>query len=153
MDKKTDSAVQYEAMFLLPSGDAEAGVALCRGVLEKHGGKVQVIKKWDERKLAYEVLRQKRGLYVISFFTAGGDAPVGIERDVSLSENMLRVLITRADHLNEEEMAAVEPQPIVPREERPSWDRPYGDRPERGGDRMDRPRGRRDEVPTDAGKE
>jgi small subunit ribosomal protein S6 len=151
---------QYEAMFLLPAGDAEAAVNLCRGVIEAHGGQVLVIKKWDERKLAYEIARQKRGLYIISFFNAPSNAAVGIERDVTLSEAILRVLVTRADHLNPEEMAAVEPQPIIPREERPIWDRPYGDRDnrdnrgDRGGDRGgDRPRGRRDESPIEAAKE
>jgi len=33
---------------------------------------------------------------------------------VKLSEEVLRVLVTSADHLNEAEMAAVEPQPIAP---------------------------------------
>jgi hypothetical protein len=41
-------------------------------------------------------------------------------------------------------MAAVEPQPILPREERNSWDRPmYDDRPGSRGDRGDRDRGDR----------
>ena len=35
-----------------------------------------------------------------------------IERDVNLSDDVLRVLITEADHLNQQEMEAVEPQPI-----------------------------------------
>jgi len=42
---------------------------------------------------------------------------------VNLSEDVIRVLVTDAAHLNEAEMNAVEPQPIIPREER-SWDRP-----------------------------
>ena len=42
---------------------------------------------------------------------------------MNLSEDVLRVLVTDAEHLNKDEMAAVEPQPIQPREER-SWDRP-----------------------------
>jgi hypothetical protein len=71
-------------------------------------------------------------------------------------------MVTRADHLNETEMNAVEPQPII-KEERPSYDRmPYGmeggDRGDRGdraprGDRPDRaPRPRKEEPhPADAG--
>ncbi len=64
---------QYEAMFLLgPIGTAEPekALGLCRGVIEKHGGQIIVIKKWDERKLAYEVEGQKRGTYIIAFFRA-----------------------------------------------------------------------------------
>jgi small subunit ribosomal protein S6 len=160
---------QYEAMFLLPASAAaevEKSLTTCRGTIERHGGKILVIKKWDERKLLYEIKKQKRGLYVIAYFTAPSAAMVSIERDVSLSEEMLRVLITDAEHLNQSEMDAVEPQPIQPREER-SWDRPpmgmdggyggdRGDRGDRGGDRSgDRggERRPRTEAPAGAGKE
>jgi len=132
---------QYEAMFLFGSGvasDVQHALDLCRNTIERHNGKVIVLKKWDERKLAYELAGQKRGVYVIAYFTAPGDALAHIERDVKLSEEVLRVLITSADHLNTEEMAAVEPQPIVKAEERPSWER--SDRYDRGGDRGNRQR-------------
>jgi len=133
--KKAEAVValnQYEAMFLLGTGfaaDLDGALKLVRGIVEKHEGQVLVLKKWDERKLAYEISGQKRGLYVLCYFKSPGEAVTAIERDVNLSDQILRVLVTKADHLNPEEMAAVEPQPIVPREERPSWDRPYEDRP------------------------
>ena len=170
---------QYEAMFLLPPGAAMdqdgTGLRLCRSIIERHGGQVIVIKRWDERKLYYEINKQKRGTYVIAYFRAPGGAIGPIERDVKLSDEILRVMVTKADHLNEEEMNAVEPQPIV-REERPAWerddrgpggfrgdrprdDRPREDRPPREGDRPRegeapreaRPPRRRDEAPAEAG--
>ena len=179
--KKSDApaaAMKYEAMFLFPPPgvvDVDGMVKNAQGIIERHGGKILVIKKWDERKLAYEVNGQKRGTYIIAFFTATGEAVGPIERDVKLNEQVLRVMVTKADHLNEDEMNAVEPQPIV-REERPSWERDDrggfrgGDRGPRGDDRgprEDRPRDdrpredrppprRRDEAPAaeaGAGKE
>jgi len=175
--KKTEenpSGTQYEAMFLLgasTSAEPEKGIDICRGIIERHAGQIMVIKKWDERKLAYEISAQKRGTYVIAYFTAPGAAVSAIERDVKLSEEVLRVLVTKADHMNIDEMKAVEPQPIQVREERPSWDRPpmgggddrgrgpgggddRGPRPsnfERGADRNRPPR--RDEAEMGAGKE
>ena len=152
----------YEAMFLLgPSGaDGEKAVALVRGMVEKHGGSILVIKKWDERKLAYEVQGQKRGTYVIAFFKAAGANVTAFERDVRLSDDILRVMVLRADHLSPEEMAAVEPQPIAPPPERNPWDRPegggYGGGGGGGGGDRDRgprgPRGPRrdDSVPAGA---
>jgi small subunit ribosomal protein S6 len=144
---KTDTATsQYEAMFLFgPSAtaDLDGAVTLARTMIERHGGKTLLIKKWDERKLAYEVNAQKRGTYLIAYFTAPGNAVGPIERDVKLNEQVLRVMITKADHLNQQEMEAVEPQPIQPREERNPWDRPsWNDRPPRDdrGPRDDRPR-------------
>ena len=132
---------QYEAMFLFPAGAAaelEKSIGTARGMIEKHGGKVSVIKKWDERKLAYELHGQKRGVYVIAYYTGPGSSVTAIERDVNLSEEVLRVLVTHADHLNETEMNAVEPQPIQPREERAPWDRPSFNDDRRGPRRDDR---------------
>jgi small subunit ribosomal protein S6 len=144
----------YEAMFLFPAGasaELEKSTLMARGIIEKHEGKILVIKKWDERKLTYEIGGQKRGLYIIAYFTAPGTAVAGIERDVNLSEDILRVLVTHADHLNEKEMAAVEPQPIQPREERQPWDRPFSfndDAPRRPFRRDDKP-----EAAAPAGRE
>ena len=62
-------------MFLLgpaASQDQQAALNLVRGMIEKHGGEVLVIKRWDERKLAYEIKRQKRGTYVITYFRRPG---------------------------------------------------------------------------------
>src|SRR3954449_12357542 len=100
---------QYEAMFLLgtsASAEPEKGVETCRGMIERHGGQVMVIKKWDERKLAYELEGQKRGTYIIAYFRAPGNAVTAIERDVKLNEQVLRVMVLRADHLNQQEMEA-----------------------------------------------
>lgn len=136
---------QYEAMFLYPpSGTMElqACLDMSKQIVERHGGQIIVIKKWDERKLAYEIGGQKRGLFILCYFRAAGNAVAGIERDVRLSEQVMRVLVTRADHLNEEEMNAVEPQPIAPpREERTDWNADS------------RPRRRRDEQEMAEGAE
>jgi small subunit ribosomal protein S6 len=143
MPTATTTNKQYEAMFLFPAGasaELEKSLNLVRGIIERHGGKITVLKKWDERKLAYEMGGQKRGLYVITYFTAPGGAVTAIERDVNLSEEILRVLVTHADHLNESEMAAVEPQPIQPREERQPWERGFGGGYGGGEDRDRRPR-------------
>ncbi|MEZ0265295.1 MAG: 30S ribosomal protein S6 [Phycisphaerae bacterium] len=159
---------QYEAMFLFPAGAAtevENTLATARKFLEAHGAQVAVLKKWDERKLTYELKNNKRGVYISAYFTAPTSAITAIERDVKLSEDVLRVLILKADHLSADEIQNHEPQKPEPREERP--ERGFGggfgggggyggDRGDRGGDRGgDRPgyggpRGRRDEAPAAA---
>lgn len=141
---------QYEAMFLLPpsaSADLDGALGLVRSIVERHAGQVLVLKKWDERRLAYEIDKQKRGLYILCYFSGPGSAIAAIERDVALSTDVLRVLLTRADHLNQEEMEAVEPQPVE--RERPRDDRgaPRDDRPERA------PRARREEQPAEQSAE
>ena len=147
---------QYEAMFLFgPSGAAEpqATLDLVRTTVEARGGQILVLKKWDERKLCYEILKQKRGTYVLCYFKGPSTAPAQIERDVRLSDAFVRVLILRAEHMNEQEMAAVEPQPIAPpREER--MDFGFGGFGGGGGGGDYRPRRRRDDeggAPAPAG--
>src|SRR5258706_14537574 len=106
---------QYEAMFLFGQSaaqDLEGAINTVRQIVERHEGQVLVLKKWDERKLAYEIKKQKRGTYVICYYKAPGASVSAIERDVNLGESGLRVLITDAAHMNQKEMDAVEPQPI-----------------------------------------
>jgi len=101
---KAKAKKQYEAMFLIgpaATADNDSGVAICKQIIERHEGEILHIKKWDERKLAYEMGKNKRGTYVIAFFKAPGSAIGAIERDVNLSEEVLRVLVLDADHLNQ----------------------------------------------------
>ena len=150
----------YEAMWVVDANAGREDYSKClngiREIVEKGGGSWINADKWEERRLAYSIKKKKRGLYIISYFRAPGTAVSAIERDVNLSEDILRVLVTDAEHLNEGEMNAVEPQPII-REERPSWERNdrfdrggYGDRGDRGGDRGGedrRPPRREDRAP------
>ncbi len=99
----------YEAMYVLSqaqSADFAAAVAHVRQLMEKHGATILALRKWDERRLAYEIQGQKRGLYILVYFKAPGDQLGHIERDCNLSEKVLRVLILRADHLTPDEIKA-----------------------------------------------
>jgi small subunit ribosomal protein S6 len=98
----------YEAMFLLESGYAAAhwddGIKEIQGILTKHGSEIIRLVKWDDRKLAYEISHHKRGTYVLAYFKAPGEGVSKIERDVQLSETILRVLVLRHDKVTEEMM-------------------------------------------------
>ena len=98
----------YEALFLLDSGYAssnwDAVVKEIVGILERRGCKIIRLVKWDDRRLAYEIQHRRRGTYVLSYFRAPNDAPVQIERDVQLSETILRVIIIRRERMTEQQM-------------------------------------------------
>src|SRR5207247_8995956 len=86
---------QYEAMFLFPPPgvvDVDGMIKNAQGIIERHGGKILVIKKWDERKLAYEIKRQKRGTYIVAFYQGPGASGGAIERDGNLAEAFRRFL-------------------------------------------------------------
>jgi small subunit ribosomal protein S6 len=107
-DKRT---YQYEAMFIIgqsQAADLTAVIAHINEVLSRGHAEVIAMKKWDERRLAYEIRGQKRGLYILVYFKAPGVDVAHIERDCNLSEKILRTLILRADHLTAEEMQSAD---------------------------------------------
>lgn len=87
---------KYEGMFLLDTRQfakgADEALEFVKGLIEKHGGKVIESGKWDERRLAYEINKQRRGLYLLFYYEAPSSAVREIERDCHLSESVLRVL-------------------------------------------------------------
>lgn len=108
----------YEAMFLLEpslSGDFAAAEAEIRRILDRAGAKVLAIRNWEERKLAYSIGQNKRGLYVLTYFEASPDKIVGIERDVQLSEKTLRVLVLRRERMTAEQIEKAMTAPLPPK--------------------------------------
>ncbi len=132
---------QYEAMFLLNAGYASGSWDAARSevehILHRANAEILHLRKWDERRLAYPVQGHKRGAYVLCFFRCEGDKVAGIERDVRLSDNLLRVLILQADHLTLKDMENMTPQPPFVDEHDFRHSRRGGGRP--GG--RDSPRG------------
>lgn len=109
--KTAKRSYNYEAMFLIgqsQSYDLAAVVAHIEEVLHRGHAKLIAMKKWDERRLAFEVGGQKRGLYILAYFNAPNDQMAHIERDCNLSETILRALITRCDHMTEEQLVAMD---------------------------------------------
>ena len=103
----------YEGMFLLAQAatmDFAGAVQHVRDILAKGEAEVIAMSKWDERRFAFEIKRQKRGVYLLVYFTCKTDRVVGIERDCALSEIVLRSMVTSAEHLTMEEMQSTDAQ-------------------------------------------
>ncbi|MFI4916881.1 MAG: 30S ribosomal protein S6 [Phycisphaerales bacterium JB060] len=101
----------YEAMFLIgqsTAADLGAVISHIDDLLERCGAKLISMAKWDERRLAYEIDKQKRGLYILAYFEAPAQQIAQLDRDTQMSETIMRVLVTRADHLTMEEMQAAD---------------------------------------------
>jgi small subunit ribosomal protein S6 len=112
---KTITNKLYEAMFLVDSSRATADwegiLSIIRGILEKVGAEIVSLKRWDERRLAYDVDGYSRGTYILCYFRADGERIGEIERDVQLSEQLLRVLILTAEHLSQEDLEKAVAEP------------------------------------------
>jgi small subunit ribosomal protein S6 len=98
----------YEGMFLVDSAlataDWDGTLAAIRTILERAGADLVSMKKWDERKLAYTIRSKTRGTYILTYFRAEGPRISQIERDVRLSEKIMRALILRVDHLTQDDL-------------------------------------------------
>lgn len=95
----------YEGMFLVDpalASDFPAAEAEVKRVLDRSGAELIGIAKWDERKLAYPIRDHKRGLYLLSFFKVAPDKIVDVDRDVRLSEKIIRALVLSANDMKPE---------------------------------------------------
>jgi small subunit ribosomal protein S6 len=112
----------YEGMFLIDSAlagsDWDGVNNTIKTILEKAGAEIVTMKKWDDRKLAYEIKGKGRGTYILCYFRADGGKIKDIENTVKLSEQIMRVLILNAEKMTAEDMEKDTPAARVEKEAR-----------------------------------
>ncbi|MEN6309106.1 MAG: 30S ribosomal protein S6 [Anaerohalosphaeraceae bacterium] len=98
----------YEALFLVDSALAASQwdhvMEAIQKILDRAEARVISVRKWDERKLAYEIAGKSRGTYILAYFECGSSKISPMERDVQLSEDILRVLVVRTDCMTQKDM-------------------------------------------------
>jgi small subunit ribosomal protein S6 len=94
----------YECMFLLDTnkvaGDVPAAGKQIVALLERHGAELLANRPWDERRLAYPIGKHKKGLYYLTYFSLAGENVKKLpelQRDITLSELILRSLVIKVD--------------------------------------------------------
>jgi small subunit ribosomal protein S6 len=127
----------YETIFIarqdVPTTQVEALTKEFSDIIVKDGGSVKKTEQWGLRNLAYRINKNKKGHYVMFNFDAPSAAIAEMERNMKLHEDVLRFMTVRVEAHEEG------PSAILRKDERA--ERPaFGDRPDRGGDRSDRPR-------------
>jgi len=99
---KTVAKRLYEAMFLVDSNlaasDWDGVLATIKNILSRAQAEIVSLKKWGERRLAYEINHKSKGTYILCYFRADGDRIPDIERNVQLSEQIMRVLIVNTEN-------------------------------------------------------
>ncbi len=98
----------YEGMFLVDSAEAgtdwDGVLGTITKMLEKAKAEIVLIRKWDDRRLAYDIRGVSRGTYIICYFRVDGQKIQDIEKSVQLSERIMRVLILNAEHMTAEDI-------------------------------------------------
>lgn len=98
----------YEGMFLCHNKEArkdtEYLVEHVKGLIEKVGGTVVKIAKWDERRLAYQVKGVTHGVYILTYFSAPSEANAKLSAEVRLSSQILRHITLALEAIPEGEI-------------------------------------------------
>ncbi|MFC1764016.1 30S ribosomal protein S6 [Planctomycetota bacterium] len=91
----------YEAMFLVDSAlaasDWEGTMGAIDRVLQRADAEVVHKRKWSERRMAYDMKKSSRGTYILCYFKADTQAIAALEKDVQLTEQIIRVLVLSAE--------------------------------------------------------
>lgn len=98
----------YEGLFLIDAAEAASdwdGITeMIKRILEKGGAEIMSFRKWDERRLAYDIEGKDKGTYILVYFNSPTVAISGIERDFRLSERIMRAMIIRGDQITQADM-------------------------------------------------
>jgi small subunit ribosomal protein S6 len=92
---------QYELMVILDPEIDERTVAPSLdkflNVIRNDGGTIDNIDIWGRRRLAYEINKKTEGIYAVVQLTANASATVELDRQLKLSEAVMRTKVLRAE--------------------------------------------------------
>ncbi len=92
---------QYELMYIVSPEASEQEVsdlhAQVEGIVARFEGKVDKSENWGRRKLAYDIKRQREGIYVLETLTGPGDMVKELGRRLKVIDQVMRHLVVRVD--------------------------------------------------------
>jgi small subunit ribosomal protein S6 len=143
--KGKDDMTLYEHVFLarqdLSPQQIDALVEQYKGVITANGGSVGRVEPWGLKSLTYRVNKNRKAYYTLMDITAPAAAVKEMERQMGLSEDVLRFMTIKVEAHEEGPSAMMQKRDRDDRGER--GDRPFGDRdrgPRSFGDRSGAPR-------------
>lgn len=90
---------KYEILYILKANldeaVKEAQVEKYSALVTANGGEVENVNKWGNKRFAYEIDGKTEGYYVLMNFTANPDLPQEIERQMKISDEVVRCMIVR----------------------------------------------------------
>ena len=117
---------EYETIYILRPDIGNEAVGLVntkiRGVIEAGGGSLLKVENWGKRKLAYEVQKQMKGMYLFFSYLGPAGLVEEVERNLRLTDSVIRTYsvkmaenvdpATRTSDVTEESFAkAATPRP------------------------------------------
>ena len=93
--------MKYEMIYIInPAVEEEARkelIARFNTMIEANGGTIEKTDEWGKRHLAYPINDIPEGYYVLVNFSADPQVPREIERNLGISEDILRYMVIRIE--------------------------------------------------------
>ena len=90
---------QYEVMYVVDAAleDSARSELINRfnELVVKNGGEVERVDEWGKRRLAYAINYKTEGYYVLMYIKAPAELPRELERNLKISDQVLRYLVIR----------------------------------------------------------
>jgi small subunit ribosomal protein S6 len=92
---------EYETIYILRPNTPNEGVAevnnRIKGIIEGMGGKIVKVDNWGKRRLAYEVAKERKGIYLYWQYLAQPGVVEECERNLRMLDSVIRYLTTKVD--------------------------------------------------------
>ena len=92
---------KYEIMYILDGKLAEdavdARIEKYKALVTSSGGEVEKTDKWGLKKFAYPIDKKAEGFYVLMNFTSAPLLPLELERQMRISDEVIRFIIINRD--------------------------------------------------------
>jgi small subunit ribosomal protein S6 len=92
---------EYETIFILRADTSNESIAQVnarlKGIVEGMGGKILKADNWGKRKLAYEVQKQLKGIYLYWQYLALAGTVEEFERNLRMLDNVIRYYTVKID--------------------------------------------------------
>jgi small subunit ribosomal protein S6 len=92
---------EYETVYILKPDTAQDEISQMntrvRGILESMGGKLLDLDNWGKRKLAYEIRKQLKGIYLYWRYLAPSGVVEEIQRNLRMLDTVIRYHTIRVD--------------------------------------------------------
>jgi len=92
---------EYETIYILRPNTPNEGVAevntRIRGVIEGMGGKIIKVDNWGKRRLAYEVAKERKGIYLYWLYLAQPGVVEETERNLRMLDSVIRYYTVKVD--------------------------------------------------------
>ena len=92
---------QYELVYIVPPDTTEQQVTelhqQIEAVVSRMNGQIEKMENWGRRRLAYEIGRNKEGVYVLEVINGSGELMKELDRRLRVMDVVIRHLVVRVD--------------------------------------------------------